>query len=151
MSRTDTAIRLAGKLLQLTVAGKLTWADAGTIGLPGERPCQVFKVQMADGMFARIAEVPVPRSLIVSYYFGIADGERDFGEPIYLGQDGILEAFAGAHEIFGIFAEGYPADPTDEKLKLLSTLKDLYIAAKDNAKGTWQKVEKFEQLLERLA
>jgi len=54
-------------------------------------------------------------------------------------------------EILGVFAEGYPADPTDETLKLLSSLKDLYTAARDNAKGTRQKVEKFEQLLERLA
>jgi hypothetical protein len=150
MSGEDTASRIAGKLLQLTLAGKLTWADEGNLGLPGEKPCQVFKVEVAGGMFARIAEIPAPKSSVVSYCFGIADGEN-FGKVAYLGQDGILASFAGPHEIFGIFAEGYPADPTDERLKLLNTLKDLYIAAKDNAKGTWRKVEEFEQLLERLA
>lgn len=142
MSTEDTAIRLAGKLTQLTAAGKLQWKDAGSLGPWGERPGQVFKASVDDGTFAQIAEIPVPKSLITSYYFGVAEGKPEIFE---------VNAQGRPDEIFGVFAEGYPADPTDEKLKLLGSLKDLYLAARDNARGTRQKVEKFEQLLERLA
>jgi hypothetical protein len=142
MSTEDTAIRLAAKLLQLTTAGKLTWVDAGSLGPWGERPGQVFKASVEDGSFAQIAEVPVPKSLIVSYYFGLAEGKPEIFEVTAQGRP---------NEIFGVFAEGYPAEPTNEKLKLLSSLKDLYLAARDSARGTRLKVEKFEQLLERLA
>jgi hypothetical protein len=140
MSTEDTAIRLAGKLSQLTAAGKLNWVDAGRLGPWGEWPGQVFKASVEDGTFAQIAEIPVPKSLITSYYFGVAEGKPEIFEVV--AQD-------RTDDIFGVFAEGYPADPTDEKLKLLRALKDLYLLARDNARGTRQKVEKFEQLLER--
>lgn len=142
MSKEETAIRLAAKLLQFTTAGKITWVDAGTLGPWGERPGRVFKASVDARTFAQIAEVPVPRSLITSYYFGVAEGKPEIFE---------INAQERPEEFIGVFAEGYPADPTDTKLKLLSTLKDLYLAAHDSAKGTQQKVEKFEQLLERLA
>jgi hypothetical protein len=142
MNTEDTAVRLAGKLSQLTAAGKLTWVDAGALGPWGERPGQVFKASVEDGAVAQIAEVPVPNSLITSYYFGVAEGKPGIFEVVAQGRP---------DEIFSVFAEGYPADPSDEKLKLWACLKDLYLAARDNAKGTRQKVEKFEQLLERLA
>jgi hypothetical protein len=142
MSTEDTAIRLAEKLLQLTATGKLTWKDGGRLGPWGERPGQVFKASVEDGTFAQIAEIPVPNSLIVSYYFGVAEGKPEIFEVSSQGTEG---------EILGVVAEGYPANPTDEKLKLHRSLKDLYLAARDNARGTRQKVEKFEQLLERLA
>jgi hypothetical protein len=100
----------------------------------------VFKASVEDGTFAQIAEIPVPKSLINSYYFGVAEGKPEIFEVV--AQD-------RTDDIFGVFAEGYPADPTDEKLKLLRALKDLYLLARDNARGTRQKVEKFEQLLER--
>lgn len=130
MNKDQTAIRLAGKLSRLTSSGKIQWVDAGALGPWGDWPGQVFKASFEDGVIAQIAEVAVPRSTIRSYYFGIAEGKP---------------------EIFEVFAEGYPAEPTDEKIKLLKTLEDLYLAARDNARGTLQKVEKFEQLLERLA
>jgi len=142
MSTEGTAIRLAGRLARLTREGKLTWVDSGRLGPWGERPGQVFKASVEDGTFAQIAEIPVPKSLITSYYFGVGEGKPEILEVNVQDRRG---------EIFGAFAEGYPADPTDEKLRLLSALKDLYQAACDSAKGTWQKVEKFEQLLERLA
>jgi hypothetical protein len=142
MNTEQTAIRLAGKLSQLTAAGKITWVDAGTLGPWGERPGRVFKASVEDGTFAQIAEIPVPKSLITSYYFGVAEGKPEIFE---------VNAEGRPDEILGVFAEGYPADPTDEKLELLSRLKDLYLVARDNVKGTRQKVEKFEQLLERLA
>ena len=142
MSAEETGIRIARKLSQLTKAGKLTWVDAGMLGPWGEGPGQVFKASVDDGTFAQIAEVPVPSSLIVSYYFGVAEGKPEIFEVTAQGRP---------DEFFGVFAEGYPAEPTDEKLKLLSSLRDLYLAARENAKGTRQKVEKFEQLLERLA
>jgi hypothetical protein len=151
MSREGMAVRLAGKLLQPTVAGKLTWEEGGQLGPWGERPGQIFKAKVFDGTTVQIAEIPVQKSSIVSYYFGVAEGEFFKEVSVQDRQDGILEVFAKPNEIFGVFAEGYPADPTDEKLKLLSTLKDLFMAARDNVRGTWQKVEKFEQLLERLA
>ena len=140
MSAEDSAIRLAGKLAQLTTSGKLHWKDAGSQGPWGERPGHVFKAAVGDGSFAQVAEIPVPKSLITSYYFGVVEGKPE-----------MFVANAQGDEIFGWFAEGYPADPSDEKLKLLGSLKELYVAARDNAKGTRQKVEKFEQLLERLA
>ena len=142
MSTQATAIRLAGKLTHLTAAGKLQWNDAGSLGPWGERPGQVFKASVGDGTFAQIAKIPLPNSLITSYYFGVAEGKPELFEVNVQGR---------SDEILGVFAEGYPADPTDETLKLLSSLKDLYTAARDNAKGARQKVEKFEQLLERLA
>jgi hypothetical protein len=142
MSVEETAIRLAGKLAQLTSVGKLHWKDAGSLGPWGERPGQVFKASVDDGTFAQIAEIPLPKSLITSYYFGVAEGNPELFEVCVQGRP---------DEILGVFAEGYPADPTEEKLKLLSTLKDLFAAARDSAKGNRQKVEKFEQLLERLA
>ena len=142
MSTEETAIRLAGKLSQLTVDGKLQWRDAGSLGPWGERPGRVFKASVDDGTFAQIAEIPLPKSPITSYYFGVAEGKPELFE---------VNAQDRPDEIFGVFAEGYPADPTDEKLKVLSTLKDLYAAARDSARDTRQKVEKFEQLLERLA
>jgi hypothetical protein len=142
MSTEDTAIRLAGKLAHLTAAGKLTWVDAGRLGPWGDWPGQVFKASVEDGTFAQIAEIPLPRSLITSYYFGVAEGNPEIFEVNVQGRP---------DEIFGVFAEGYPADPTDEKLKLLSSLKVLYAAARESAKGTREKVEKFEQLLERMA
>lgn len=140
MSTEDTAIRLAEKLLRLTVAGKLAWIDAGQLGPWGEWPGQVFKASVEDGTFAQIAEIPVPKSLITSYYFGVAEGKPEIFEVVTQGR---------MNDIFGVFAEGYPADPTEEKLKLLSSLKDLYLAARDNARGTRQKIERFEQVLER--
>lgn len=142
MSTEDTAIRLAARLSHLTAAGKLTWVDAGRLGPWGEWPGQVFKVFMEDGTFAQIAEVQVPKSLITSYYFGVAEGKPEIFE---------VNAQGSPDEILSVFAEGYPAEPTDEKLKLLHALKDLYLSARDNALGTRQKVEKFEQTLERLA
>jgi hypothetical protein len=142
MSTEATAIRLAGKLTQLTASGKLQWKDAGSLGPWGERPGQVFKASVGDGTFAQIAEIPLPKSVITSYYFGVAEGKPELFEVNVEGRP---------DEIFGVFADGYPADPTDESLQLLSTLKYLYLAARDNARGTRQKVERFEQLLERLA
>lgn len=142
MNKETTAIRLAGKLTQLTADGKLQWRDAGSMGPWGERPGQVCKASVDDGTFAQIAEIPLPKPPITSYYFGVAEGKPDLLEVSVQGRP---------DEILGVFAEGYPADPTDEKLKLLSSLKDLYLAVRENAKRTRQKVEKFEQLLERLA
>jgi hypothetical protein len=140
MNTDETAIRLAGKLSQLTSAGKLSWMDAGRLGPWGERPGQVFKAIVEDGSFAQIAEIPVPNSMITSYYFGVAEGKPEIYE---------INVQDRPDEILGVFAEGYPADPTDERLKLLSSLKDLYLAARDSAKGTRQKIERFEQVLER--
>jgi hypothetical protein len=142
MSTEQTAIRLATKLAQLTAAGKLQWKDAGSLGPWGERPGQVLKASVDDGTFAQIAEIPLPKSPITSYYFGVAEGKPELFEVSVQGR---------SDEILGVFAEGYPADATDEKLRLLSSLKDLYLVARDSAKGTRQKVERFEQLLERLA
>ena len=142
MSKEETAIRLASKLAQITAAGKLQWKDAGSLGPWGERPGQVFKASVDDGTFAQIAEIPLPKSPITSYYFGVAEGRPDLFE---------VSAQGRPDEILGVFAEGYPADPTDQNLKLLSSLKDLYLTARDSAKGTRQRVERFEQLLERLA
>jgi hypothetical protein len=142
MSDEQTAIRIADRLRDLTGAGKLKWVDAGQLGPWGTWPGQVFKVAVEDGTFAQIAEVPVPNSSIYSYYLGVAEGKPEIFE---------VNAQGRADEIFGFFAEGYPAEPTDEKLKLLQALKELYFTARDNARGTRQKVERFEQLLERLA
>ncbi|MDE3148814.1 MAG: hypothetical protein KGL37_05030, partial [Acidobacteriota bacterium] len=103
MSKESTAIRLAGKLLSLTAAGKLKWSEAGQLGPWGTWPGQVFKAAVEDGTFAQIAEVPVPNSSIVSYYFGVAEGKPDLFE---------ITAQGRADEIFGVFAEGYPAEPT---------------------------------------
>jgi hypothetical protein len=128
MNSDATAIRLAAKLTQLTSAGKIVWLDAGQLGPWGEGPGQAFKADVEDGSFAQIAEVPVPRSLITSYYFGVLEGNR---------------------EVFEVFAEGLPAEPTTEQRELWRTLKGLYLTARDNAQGTRQKIEKFEQLLER--
>jgi len=130
MNKDQTAIRLAGKLSRLTSSGKIQWVDAGALGPWGDWPGQVFKASFEDGVIAQIAEVPVPRSTIRSYYFGLA---------------------AGKPEIFEVFAEGYPIEPTDERLKLLASLRELYALALDSARGTWQKVERFEHLLERMA
>jgi hypothetical protein len=130
MNTEATAIRLAGKLLDLTSAAKVAWIDSGRLGPWGEGPGQVFKAQVDDGSFAQIAEVPIPRSLMTSYYFGVLEGDR---------------------EVFEVFAEGVPAEPTPEQRLLWRTLKDLYAAARDSARDTWQKVEKFEQRLEKLA
>jgi hypothetical protein len=140
MTTEDTAIRIAGKLSQLTEVGKLTWIDAGQLGPWGEWPGHVLKASVEDGTFAQIAEVPVPKSLITSYYFGLAEGKPEIFEVVAQGR---------TDEIFGVFAEGYPADPTDKKLKLLDSLKKLYLLARDNAKGTQQKIERVEQVLER--
>jgi hypothetical protein len=142
MNRDATAIRLAERLSHLTAAGKLTWIDAGRLGPWGTWPGQVFKASVEGGTFAQIAEVPVLNSLITSYYFGVAEGKPQVFE---------VNVQDRSSEFFEVFAEGYPSEPTNEKLKLLRSLKDLYLAARENAKGTRQKVEKFEQLLERLA
>jgi hypothetical protein len=141
MNAAETAIRLAGKLLNLTLAGKLAWADAGSIGPWGELPGQAFQASVEGDTVAQIAEIPLPNSLITSYYFGLS-------EPAF---EQVMTAGSKVGEVFGVFAEGYPAEPTDEKLKLRDSLKELYVAARDSARRTWQKVEKFEQLLERLA
>lgn len=130
MNKDQTAIRLAGKLSRLTSSGKIRWVDAGALGPWGDWPGQVFKASFEDGVIVQIAEVPVPRSTIRSYYFGLAEGKP---------------------EIFEVFAEGYPIEPTDERLKLLASLRELYALALDSARGTWQKVERFEHLLERMA
>jgi hypothetical protein len=140
MSTESTAIRLAGKLALLTAAGKISWLDAGHLGPWGEWPGQVFKASVDDGTFAQIAEVPIPKSMITSYYFGVAEGKPEIFE---------VNIQDRPEEIFGVFAEGYPADPSNEKLRLLNSLKDLYQAARDSAKGTREKMEKFEQTLER--
>jgi hypothetical protein len=142
MSTESTAIRIAEKLSKLTLSGKLQWTDAGQLGPWGEWPGQVFKASVEDGTFAQIAEIPVPRSVITSYYFGIAEGKPDIFE---------VQTHGRHDEILGVFAEGYPAEPTEEQFQLFRILKNLYLVARDNAKGTKQKVEKFEQLLERLA
>ncbi len=139
MSSESAAIRLAGKLLQLTEAGKIRWVDAGRLGPWGTWPGQVFKSPVEDASFAQIAEVPVPNSSIASYYFGVAEGEPE-----------ISELAAGGKEILKAFAEGFPAEPSEENRQLLDTLKRLYTAARDNAWGARQKVERFEQLLERM-
>jgi hypothetical protein len=130
MNSEETAIRLTGKLLQLTSAGKISWLDAGQVGSWGEGPGQAFKAAIEDGSFAQVAEVPIPRSLITSYYFGVLEGNR---------------------EVFEVFAEGLPVEPTMAQRELWRTLKELYLAARDNARGTRQMVELFEQRLERLA
>jgi hypothetical protein len=141
-NKEQTAIRIAERLRNLTVMGKLKWLDGGQLGPWGTWPGQVFKAGVEDGTFAQIAEVPVPNSPITSYYLGVAEGKPEIFE---------INAEGRADEILGIFAEGYPADPSDEKLRLLLALKELYLTARDNARGTWQKVERFEQLLEKLA
>ena len=128
MNTEETAKRIAGKLSHLTSTGKIIWQDAGQLGPWGEGPGHAFKAEIEEGSFAQIAEVPVPRSLITSYYFGVLEGQR---------------------EVFEVFAEGLPTDPTTEQRELWRTLKELYLAVRDNARGTRQKVEKFEQLLER--
>jgi hypothetical protein len=128
MNTEATATRLAGKLSQLTSTGKIKWLDAGQLGPWGEGPGQAFKAEVEDGSFVQIAEIPVPRSLITSYYFGVLDGSR---------------------EVFEVFAEGLPAEPTIEQRELWRKLKNLYLAAKDSARETWQILEKFEQGLER--
>lgn len=138
----ETAIRLSGKLASLTAAGKLKWLDAGSVGPWGRWPGQVFKAAVDHRTFAQIAEVPVPDSSIVSYYFGVADAKHGVTD---------VNVEGNSKEIFGVFAEGYPADPTERKMKLLHSLKQLYVVARDSVCGTSQRVEQFEQLLERLA
>ncbi|MGD0735577.1 MAG: hypothetical protein ABR976_10540 [Terracidiphilus sp.] len=142
MTTEATAIRLAGKLTQLTARGKLEWKDAGSLGPLSERRALVFKASVGEGAFAQIAEIPPPKSMTASYYFGVAQGKPELFE---------VNAQSRPDEIFGVFAEGHSVDPTDERIKLLSSLKSLYSVARDNAKGTRQKVEKFEKILERLA
>ncbi len=130
MNIEETALRLADKLSSLTSEEKIKWLDAGKWGPWGDAPGQAFTVQFEDGLFALIAEVPIPRSLMNSYYFGLLEE---------------------GSEIFKVFAEGVPTNPTPEQRQLWKTLKNLYATALDSARGTKQKVELFEQLLERLA
>lgn len=137
-----TAIRLAEKLANLTSAGKLTWTDAGKLGPWGNWPGQVFKASVEARTFAQIAEVPLPNSAINSYYFGVAEGKPEIFE---------INIHDSPKEIFGIFAEGFPAAPSEEKLHLYNSLRSLYLAARDSAFGTRKKVERFEEVLERLA
>jgi hypothetical protein len=137
-----TAIRIAERLRNLTALGKLKWQDGGQLGPWGTWPGRVLKARVEDGAFAQIAEIPVPNSSITSYYLGIAEGGPEVFE---------VSAEGRADEILGVFAEGYPVDPSDEKTKLLLALKELYLAARENVRGTWQKVERFEQVLEKLA
>jgi hypothetical protein len=113
MGTEEKAIQLAERMSKLTAAGKLKWRDAGQLGPWGEQPGRVFKALGEDGTFAQIAEIPDPKSSAVSYYFGVADGSP---------------------EIFGLFAEENRADSTDTKLKLLGSLKELYVAARDDAR-----------------
>jgi hypothetical protein len=130
MNTDETAIRLTSKLSDLTSAGKIAWRDAGQLGAWGDGPGQSFKTEVEEGSIAQIAEVPIFRSAMNSYYFGLLEGEK---------------------EVFEVLAEGVPADPTPTQRQLWRSLKSLYAAARDSARGTQQKVEKFEQLLERLA
>lgn len=130
MNAEETAIRLAKKLAELTLAAKIAWLDAGRLGPWGEGPGQSFKTDIENGAIAQIAEVPIFRSSMNSYYFGLLEGEQ---------------------EVFEVLAEGVPAEPTPEQRELWRTLKFLYTVARDSARGTRQKVEKFEQLLEKLA
>jgi len=130
MNTEQTAIRLSGKLSELTASGKISWRDAGQLGPWGEGPGQCFKTEVEEGSIAQVAEVPVFRSSMNSYYFGLLEGDR---------------------EVFEVFAEGIPADPTPAQRQLWGALKSLYLDARNSARGTKEKVEKFEQLLERLA
>ena len=130
MNSEETAIRLAKRLADLTLAAKIVWLDAGQLGPWGEGPGHSFKADIEGGPFAQIAEVPIFRSSVNSYYFGLLEGEK---------------------EVFEVLAEGVPAEPTPEQRELWRTLKSLYGVARDSARGTRQKVERFEQLLEKLA
>jgi hypothetical protein len=133
MSVEATATRLAGKLLRLTSEGKIIWEDAGLLGPWGEGSGRVFKASVEE-MFAQIAEVPLQNSQtvppIISYYFGLAEGTK---------------------EIFEVFAEGYPAEPTSEKRVLWYALKELYVEARNHSRATEATIERIEHLLERLA
>jgi hypothetical protein len=129
MNTEATATRLAIKLLALTVSGKLVWTGPENTGAWGEGPGQTYKAKIEEAL-VQVAEVPLKRSTMVSYYFGLLEGER---------------------EVFEVFAEGIPTDPTPEQRALWHALKDLFYAARDSARGTKQKVEQFEQLLEKLA
>jgi hypothetical protein len=130
MNSEETAIRLSSKLSDLTAAGKIAWRDAGQPKVWGEEYGQSFKTEIEEGSIAQIAEVPIFRSAMNSYYFGLLEGGK---------------------EVFEVLAEGVPAEPTPAQRELWRSLKSLYLIARDSARGTQQKVEKFEQLLERLA
>ncbi len=130
MNTEETAIRLSSKLAELTATGKIAWQDAGQLGSWGEGPGQSFKTEIEGSSIAQIAEVPIFRSTMTSYYFGLLEGEK---------------------EVFEVLAEGVPVDPTPAQRELWRSLKSLYFLARDSARGTKQKVEEFEQILERLA
>lgn len=130
MNNEETAIRLSSKLSDLTASGKVTWVDAGQLGAWGDGPGQAFKTEIEEGAIAQVAEIPIFRSSMTSYYFGLLEGNR---------------------EVFEVLAEGVPIDPTVAQREMWRSLKSLYLLARDSARGTKQKVEKFEQLLERLA
>jgi hypothetical protein len=128
MSTESTAIRLAEKLKQLTVDGKISWRFRA-LTRDGMEPADAYIAEMPDNEAALIAERRISAGIASYSLFISSEGET----------------------FFEAFAEGYPAEPTDEKLRMLRELRELFGAARENAKGTWQKVEKFEQLLERLA
>jgi hypothetical protein len=129
MSKDGTATRLARKLADLTKLDKLAWKEADFV-YPGAAVDLSFETSVEDGTTVLIGETAVKRTSILSYVFWIHEN---------------------AETVFEVFAEGIPAEPTEEQREMWRTLKDLYCAARDSARGTKRKVERFEQLLQKLA
>lgn len=129
MNTEATATRLATKLTDLTRSGKLEWKVAGYLPPLAQNLEVTFESQINDKVVL-IGEAAIYRSSINSYGFSLLEN---------------------AEAVFDVFAEGVPAEPTDEQRQMWHALKDLFYAARDSARGTKQKVEQFEQLLEKLA
>lgn len=130
MNAEVTAARLATKLSTLTLSDKIEWKEALYIIPQGVNFEMAFEARVNGGTMVVVGEAQVPRSSLNSYGFVLIENGK---------------------EVFDVFAEGVPAEPTDEQRQMWHALKDLFYAARDSARGTKQKVEQFEQLLEKLA
>ena len=129
MNTEPTAIRLAEKLRQLTVDGKISWKFK-ELRPENRKPRDAYIAELSEeSTSALIAETKVAPG-VASYSLFLASNGETF---------------------FEVFAEGYPADPSEEKFKMHAEFQALFNAARDNARQTAQKVEEFEQLLQRLA
>jgi hypothetical protein len=129
MSTESTAMSLAEKLKKLTLEGKISWKFE-ELRLEDRKPADAYTSILLDNETSSI----------------IAEWRIDIGIASYS-----LYMASKGETFFEAFAEGYPADPTDEKLNLHKTLKELFAAARDKARGTREKLEQVEQLLERMA
>lgn len=129
MSNEGTAIRLASKLTALTAEGKLSWRPTGYIVSRHAELDTVFETAVDKDTVVLVGEGSIPRSTLSSYAFVLMEDVQ---------------------EVFDVFAEGIPAEPTEEQREMWRALKELFYMARDSARGTKQKVERLEQLLQRL-